>query len=311
MNNVSSRTSGATLLRWASVVVIITSVVALVHQLPMQEALSQVEGVLRKLGPWGPIGLAGVYVVATVLLAPASVLTLAAGALFGLWTGFVTVSLASTTGATLAFLIARYLARARVERLIARRPALKAVDRAIAEGGWRIVALLRLSPAVPFNIQNYFYGLTPIRLRTYVLASWIAMMPGTFMYVYIGHITGAAVGGRTTRSPMEWVLLLAGLVATVVVTVYITGLARRQLRNYTPADESEPSQIETPVAQDDRRARPLLPVLAAILAAVAIVVTLNADRIASTVKFPHSIKQSNSSHSGDTTSLDENVRESR
>ena len=236
MSNVSRRTSRSALVRWASVVVIVVSLFALLRQLPMQEAVSRVEGILRELGPWAPIGLGVVYILATVLLAPASVLTLAAGALFGLWTGFVTVSLASTTGATFAFLIARYLARTRVERLIAGRPALRAIDRAIAEGGWRIVALLRLSPAVPFNIQNYFYGLTPIRLRPYVLASWIAMMPGTFMYVYIGHFTGEAVGRRSGRSPMEWALLVVGLIATVVVTVYITRLARMQLKNYTPSE---------------------------------------------------------------------------
>jgi len=241
---VSKRISPSSMLRWASVAVIVLSVLALVRQLPMQEAVSQVEGALRDLGPWAPIGLGVVYILATVLLAPASVLTLAAGALFGLWAGFVTVSLASTTGAALAFLIARYLARARVERLIAGRPALKAIDRAIEEGGWRIVALLRLSPAVPFNVQNYFYGLTPIPLRSYILSSWIAMMPGTFMYVYIGHITGSAIGGRSGRSPMEWALLVAGLVATIVVTVYITRLARRQLQNYTSSLNDSASNPE-------------------------------------------------------------------
>jgi uncharacterized membrane protein YdjX (TVP38/TMEM64 family) len=252
LSNVSIRISHSAMLRWASVVFIVASLLALVRQLPMQEAVSQVEGMLRALGPWAPFGLGVVYILATVLLAPASVLTLAAGALFGLWTGFVTVSLASTAGATLAFLIARYLARTRVERLITGRPALKAIDRAIDEGGWRIVALLRLSPAVPFNVQNYFYGLTPIRLRPYVLASWVAMMPGTFLYVYIGHITGSAVAGRSGRTPMEWALLVAGLVATVVVTVYITRLARRQLQIYTPsADDSESRPELAPGAPDD------------------------------------------------------------
>lgn len=309
MSNDSNRTSRSALLRWASMGVIVISVLALARQLPLQEALAQMEDVLKELGPWAPIGLGVVYIIATVLLAPASVLTLAAGALFGLWTGFVTVSLASTAGATCAFLIARYLARTRVERLIAGRPALKAIDRAIEEGGWRIVALLRLSPAVPFNIQNYFYGLTPIRLRPYVLASWIAMMPGTFMYVYIGHITGAAVGGRTGRGPMEWALLVAGLVATVVVTVYITRLARRQLQNYTPPEDA--SDVRQTDAPDNRRARPLLPVLAAISAVIAIAVTLNSDRIAATVKSTHLFEQPASSLSEDATPADKNTQESR
>lgn len=304
--------SRSTLLRWVSAVVIITSVLALIRQLPMQEALSKAEGVLRELGPWAPIGLGSIYIVATVLLAPASALTLAAGALFGLWTGFVTVSLASTSGATLAFLIARYLARVRVERMIAGRPALRAIDHAIEEGGWRIVALLRLSPAVPFNIQNYFYGLTPIPLRTYLVASWLAMMPGTFMYVYIGHITGAAVGGRTGRSPMEWALLVAGLVATVVVTVYITRLAQRQLRTYTPSvNAPESTQATATIAQENSSASTLLPILAAAFAVLAIVVTLSSERIAAAVKPASALEQPASSPSGDTAPLDKNIKESQ
>ena len=99
MKSLSDRFAPGTAVRWVSVIAIIVSLLAVIRQLPMQEALSGAEGLLRKLGPWGPIALGIVYVLATVLMAPASVLTLAAGALFGLWTGFVTVSLASTTGA--------------------------------------------------------------------------------------------------------------------------------------------------------------------------------------------------------------------
>ena len=162
---------------------------------------------------------------------PGSLLTIGAGLVFGLGWGTVIVSVASTTAAALAFLIARYVARARVEALAKRNEKFRAIDQAIREKGWRVVALLRLSPLVPFSISNYLYGLTPVAFGPYVLASWIAMLPATVLYVWIGAAGKAAAdaGGGQGKSPMEWALLGAGLVATAVVTVMITRAARRQL----------------------------------------------------------------------------------
>ena len=108
----------------------------------------------------------------------------------------------------------------------------KVIDEAVAREGWKIVALLRLSPVVPFNVLNYAFGVTRVSLRDYVLASWIGMMPGTLMYVYLGSIAGdlASAGvGRAERTPAEWALYAVGLVATIVVTVFVTRLARRAL----------------------------------------------------------------------------------
>jgi uncharacterized membrane protein YdjX (TVP38/TMEM64 family) len=90
---------------------------------------------------------------------------------------------------------------------------------------------LRLSPAIPFNVQNYLYGLTPIRFWPYAVTSWIAMLPGTFLFVYIGHISGAAVGDDRQRTRAEWAMLAIGLLATIAVTLYVTRLARRRLDN--------------------------------------------------------------------------------
>ena len=98
--------------------------------------------------------------------------------------------------------------------------------------GWKIVGLTRLSPVFPFNLLNYAFGITRVRLRDYVLASWIGMMPGTAMYAYLGSLVGdvATLGaGRGARSPAEWSLCVIGLLATVAVTVYVTRLARAAL----------------------------------------------------------------------------------
>jgi len=204
--------------------------------------------------------LALVYVVATVLFVPGTILTLAAGALFGLGVGTLTVSVGSTLGASLAFLIARYAARDKIAAMARGNGRFGAIDRAIGEGGWKIVALLRLSPAIPFNLQNYLYGLTRVRFWPYVLTSWLAMLPGTFLYVYIGHVSKAAVGSDRSRTPGEWVLLAVGLLATAVVTIYITRLARRKLKEQMdePSEGDEPSAAEDDGSQRGERQGPRL-----------------------------------------------------
>jgi uncharacterized membrane protein YdjX (TVP38/TMEM64 family) len=239
----------ASLIKWVSISLIVVSIFLIVRQVPVGPALDALECWIKGLGFWGPVVFGLIYVVAVVLLVPASTLTLVAGAVFGLWVALITVSLASTTGAALAFVISRYLARDRVAQLVKQYPKFDAIDRAITEGGWRIVALLRLSPAVPFNLQNYLYGLTGIRFWTAVLTSWVAMLPGTFMYVYLGYAGRAAVEASSeehSRSPGEWALIGVGLLATIVVTVYVTRLARRALREHTAlGQEGETAELKS------------------------------------------------------------------
>jgi uncharacterized membrane protein YdjX (TVP38/TMEM64 family) len=187
---------------------------------------------IRALGAWGVAIFVLLYVVATVLFLPGSILTLGAGLLFGVATGTLVVSVASTLGATAAFLAGRYVARAWVERRIAGNPRFHAIDQAVGREGWKIVGLARLSPLFPFNLLNYAFGLTRVSLRDFLLASWIGMLPGTVMYVYVGSLAGdlAALGaGARDRTAAEWALYAAGLLATVAVTAYVTRLARSAL----------------------------------------------------------------------------------
>ncbi len=187
---------------------------------------------IRDLGPWGAMIFVLLYVAATVLLLPGSVLTLGAGAVFGVARGAVLVSIAATLGATAAFLVGRYLAREWVAAKIQGYPRFAAIDQAVAQEGWKIVGLTRLSPVFPFNLLNYAFGLTRVSLRDYFFASWIGMIPGTVMYVYVGSVAGdlATLGtGARTRSTAEWMLYGVGLMATIAVTVYATRLARAPL----------------------------------------------------------------------------------
>ena len=196
--------------------------------LPVAEWLKTFQSWIAGLGPWGGVLYALAYVIAALLFVPGIVLTVGAGYLFGLGWGVVIVSLASTTAAALAFLIARYLARDQVERLARRHERFRAIDRSIGENGWKVVGLLRLSPLVPFSLSNYLYGLTSVRLAPYLLASWVAMLPATVLYVYLGAAGRSTAGGG--RSPWEWALLAAGLLATAAVTVLLTRMARARLR---------------------------------------------------------------------------------
>ena len=192
------------------------------------------------LGAWGPVAFIAGYALAVVAFAPGSILTLAAGAIFGLARGTLYVFIAATIGASLAFLVARYVARPWVERRIAANPGFAAIDRAVAAQGRRIVFLLRLSPAFPFNLLNYALGLTRVRFVDALVAS-IGMLPGTLLYVYYGKLAGEvaslAGGAPVERGAAYYAVLGLGLVATLLVTTIVARTARAALREATDAAE--------------------------------------------------------------------------
>ena len=194
------------------------------------------------LGAWGPIAFVVGYALATVAFAPGSVLTLAAGALFGVVRGTLYVFVAAVLGASIAFLVARHLARPWVERRLAASPSFAAIDRAIAAQGRRIVFLLRLSPAFPFNLLNYALGLTKVSFGDALVAS-VGMLPGTLLYVYYGRVgrelAAAAAGHAAERGIGDWAVLALGLVATIAVTAILARIARKALREATEADTEE------------------------------------------------------------------------
>src|SRR4029450_4877934 len=214
--------------KWLLCATAVVAVVVAVQYVHVQDVLQAALDWIGKLGPLGPVMFVGLYVVATVLFIPGSVLTLGAGAVFGVALGSVCVSISATLGATAALLVGRYLSRDAIARKIEKNEKFAAIDRAVADEGWKIVLLTRLSPVFPFTLLNYAFGLTRVKLGHYVLASWIGMMPGTVMYVYLGSLVNVSAGHRQ-RKTGEWVLYGVGLLATVTVTVFVTRLARKAL----------------------------------------------------------------------------------
>jgi len=211
------------------------------------EGLPAFQRWVETLGVWGPAVFMAGYAAAVVAFAPAVLLTLAGGAIFGVVAGTCYVFTAAVLGSSLAFGIARYAARGSVERWIAGDARFRALDRAVGEQGWRIVLLLRLSPLFPFNLLNYALGLTRIRFSDTLRAA-PGMLPVTLAYVFLGSAAGEvasqAAGGTSASTPLESALLVLGVAATLGVAVVVTRIARRALDETRLAEES--SEGETP-----------------------------------------------------------------
>jgi uncharacterized membrane protein YdjX (TVP38/TMEM64 family) len=243
-------------LRLFAFVVGLAAVALVMRSLPIKQHLASLIERLETLGAWGPVLVAVVYVPACLLFVPGSLLTLGAGFAFGLVPATIAVSVGSVVGATAAFFVGRTVAREAVAARIAKDRRFRAIDQAVAQQGFRIVLLLRLSPLIPFNVLNYALGLTKVSLRDYVLASWIGMLPATVAFVYLGSAVknvADLAAGKVEGDMSRHVLFGLGLVATIVVTWWVTRLARQALRGVgentqpvAPAAVGAPAVIDGP-----------------------------------------------------------------
>lgn len=184
--------SNRTALRW---VLGLALVAAVGLALLMRERIdaTALRAWVEAAGPAGPLLFMAIYAVATVLVLPGAVLTLAGGALFGPLWGTLWSLTGATLGAAMAFLIARTMGADWVARRAG--PRLQRLNDGVASEGWRFVAFVRLVPLLPFNLLNYALGLTRIPFLTYMLASWVFMLPGAFAYTWLGHAGRAALEG--------------------------------------------------------------------------------------------------------------------
>ena len=194
---------------------------------------------LTHIAAMGAVGYAAfvlLYAASCVALLPVSVLTLGAGALFGVGPGFALVWIGATLGACASFLIGRHCVRGWVEKRLARYPLFMAIDAAVSVQGWRVVFLTRLTPLFPFSTLNYAYGLTRVKFRDYAVASFLGMAPGTLLFVYLGAAAGEAVsaGARgRVRTPAQWAFFGIGLVATIAAVTLVGRTAKQALAAHT------------------------------------------------------------------------------
>lgn len=205
---------------------LVLAVVTAWYVLPVEDWTQDFSAWIESLGTWGVIAFGLIYVMGTLLLGPGSVMSIAAGLAFGLW-GIPLVLVSATTGAGIAFLIARYLAHERVTAALEGHPKFKAVGKAIEEEGWKVVLLVRLSPQIPFAITNYFFGVTHVGFWPFVMASAAGVAPATFIFVNLGAMGHGARGGS---DELRWILLVAGLIAGAVAGFLIARKARKKLQ---------------------------------------------------------------------------------
>lgn len=210
----------------AAVLIVISSAAAF---LPVKDWVKAFSDWVQTLGALGVVLFILVYALATVLFLPGWIFTVAAGLVYGVVAGTAVALAGAIIGAALAFLCGRYLVRKRVQAATKGNRKFAAIDKAIGEQGWKIVGLLRLSPLIPFNLSNYFYGVTAVGFWPYLLASAIGMLPGTLLYAYLGGAGKAGLSGSGGGSPLKYVLLGVGLIATIIVTVIISRAAKKAL----------------------------------------------------------------------------------
>lgn len=226
-------------LKYLGIAVIVAALVASTQFIDLQGILTNALQWIDNLGPLAAIVFIAIYMVATVLFFPASILTLGAGVVFGVVLGSLYVFIGASIGASLAFLVGRYVARGWVEKQIQGNQRFKAIDQAVAEEGIKIVLLTRLSPVFPFNLLNYAYGLTKVSFKDYVLGT-LGILPGTIMFVYVGSLAQnlATIGAEDVKTPggVEWAIRIIGFVATVIVTVYVTKIAKKALNQRVETD---------------------------------------------------------------------------
>ena len=223
-------------------VLLVVAALAALWLLPVRAWLVLLQAEIKSFGVLAPVIYALVYVIATLLLIPGSVLTLGAGPLFGFWQGFAIVVVSANLAALCAFLLARSALRQRVAQWAQANPKFAALDRAIGQNGFKMVLLSRLSPAFPFTLLNYLLGVTTVSPGAYVLANLLGMLPGTFFYVYLGATASDALTGGANRTATvgQNLLRLTGLLATLGVVALVTRIARKALKQAEAANPEPP-----------------------------------------------------------------------
>ncbi|NEP83340.1 MAG: TVP38/TMEM64 family protein [Okeania sp. SIO3B3] len=215
--------------------IVVISLIIAAKYFHLPELLKNILIWIETLGIWSPIAFIIIYNLATLLLIPGLVLTIGGGVIFGVIWGAIYVFFASTLGATIAFIIGRYISRDWVCKQLHQHPKFQVVDRAVVKEGFKIVFLTRLCPLFPFNLLNYAFGVMQVSLKDYIFGS-LGMIPGTIMYVYIGSIVGDITLIGTSQQPtnstvelIKWIINIVGLIATVAITIYLTRLAKKAL----------------------------------------------------------------------------------
>jgi uncharacterized membrane protein YdjX (TVP38/TMEM64 family) len=216
-------------IQWIKPVFLVLVLVALIiisRQLNLGQRIGEIKDWIKDMGILGPLVFILIYAVATVALIPGSAMTIFAGSIFGSLMGIIIVSAASTLGASLSFMVSKYFAREAVSKWLNESDKFRKLDALTEKHGEIIVAITRLVPLFPFTLLNYGFGLTKVPFKTYVMWSWLCMLPGTVLYV----VGADAVTKVITEGKIPWILIGIFVFFIIILTLLIRG-ARRVLQN--------------------------------------------------------------------------------
>jgi uncharacterized membrane protein YdjX (TVP38/TMEM64 family) len=205
---------------------------------------SHVRGLLEWIdtkGIWAPILFILLDVVIVLFLFPGVLITMGAGFLFGVAKGSIYIIIATTIGAVLAFIFARYLLSERIANYLRSNPRLSFIDQLLATEGWKLILATRLIPFFPFKLSNYLFGLTKFKLKDFFIGTFFGIWPITIFNVYVGSLTAdlSTLGAGATKTNLEWGFYIFGFMMTILAVLYISHRARQALKKYLPNDEQQ------------------------------------------------------------------------
>ncbi len=198
--------------------VIIAAVIIIINQTELTDFIQpeKLQELADQAGVFAPLGYILIYIVAAVFGIPGTILTLSSGAVFGPFWGTLWTVIGATLGATAAFLVARFVAGDWAKQQFAKGDRLRKIQAGLEEEGFQYALTIRLAPIFPFNAVNYLFGLTPIPLGAYILATAIGILPGTFAYSWLGRGGTEALAGGPPWQLVGALAVLALLSATPI-----------------------------------------------------------------------------------------------
>jgi uncharacterized membrane protein YdjX (TVP38/TMEM64 family) len=268
-------------IRWVCAALLVAAVFLMIRSLPFERPVEWLKGHSERLGPWAPAVFVLLFVGLTVFLLPGWPLNVAAGVLFGPFAGGLISVVASNGSAAVSFLIGRLLARRRAERMVRRFPRVAAVYHTLGrQEGWKMVAAVRLSHALPFGVQDLLLGATPVTFWPYLLTTFAVTLPGIFVVAYLGYLGATALEPDRASSTWTWVGRIVGLLIAMGALAYIANSARRAIKNQTAIDfDQNKEAMEQPPDRGRPYATLALMAVTLLLLIVAVVSYVARERI--------------------------------
>jgi uncharacterized membrane protein YdjX (TVP38/TMEM64 family) len=224
--------------KWIAGIIAVLALLVLAQKVPVFEWLDKLAEPVRKMGWVGVALYALLYFLAGMCCVPCSPLTLAAGYILGTVRGVIAIHTGCVLAAACGFLVGRFLGRRHAAEWFRKRPRFHQIDDAIAQEGWKIVGLLRLQ-AIPFGLSNYLYGMTKIDVWHYILATFVAMLPGHIIYVYLSEVGGRHLADKAPIGPLELIAPALAIVSMSFVTVMLTRMVKRHKAAHKVAEAAE------------------------------------------------------------------------